>query len=129
MRAREFIQVARQFRASPSTPSAARELVAAAAANHVDGQTLADAELLVSELTTNAVVYAGGPVEVRVHVNGVLRVEVADPDPRPLPEPALPADPETIGGRGLVLVSEISDRWGYDIRGTHKTVWFELDPR
>jgi hypothetical protein len=38
-------------------------------------------------------------------------VEVSDYDPRP-PIPTA-ADPEHDGGRGLLLVAAVSERWGY----------------
>ena len=40
-----------------------------------------------------------------------LLVEVSDHDPRP-PIPTV-ADPEHDGGRGLLLVAAVSERWGY----------------
>ncbi|MEU2660530.1 ATP-binding protein [Streptomyces sp. NPDC007325] len=54
-----------------------------------------------------------------------LRVEVADGVAGALhakvPEPAAE------GGRGLVLVEGVTDRWGVEERGDGKTVWFECD--
>ncbi|MEU5519412.1 ATP-binding protein [Streptomyces sp. NPDC093250] len=86
------------------------------------------AALLVSELVTNALRYATGPVGVRlVRPSGpdeVLRVEVSDPLPDPPHErDALPDDE---GGRGLHLVASASRRWGTRPGGAGKTVWFEL---
>ena len=43
--------------------------------------------------------------------NKHLLVEVSDYDPRP-PIPTV-ADPEHDGGRGLLLVAAVSERWGY----------------
>ena len=84
------------------------------------------AELTVSELVTNAVrassarrarqvqeEAAGLPV-VALRLAGDnkhLLVEVSDYDPRP-PIPTV-ADPEHDGGRGLLLVAAVSERWGY----------------
>jgi hypothetical protein len=85
------------------------------------------AELAVSELVTNAVrastdaqqarqvpgVPTGIPV-VALRLAGDhkhLLVEVSDHDPRP-PIPTV-ADPEHDGGRGLLLVAAVSERWGY----------------
>ncbi|MEU6529550.1 ATP-binding protein [Streptomyces sp. NPDC046928] len=91
---------------------------------------LADvAALLVSELVTNSLRHATGPIGVRLvrpsGEGGVLLVEVSDP----LPDPprARSADDEDEGGRGLQLVARTSRRWGTRPgRGTGKTVWFEL---
>ncbi|CCK30414.1 hypothetical protein BN159_6035 [Streptomyces davaonensis JCM 4913] len=56
-----------------------------------------------------------------------VRVEVADGCAEvPCMEGRLPTDAE--GGRGLVLLSEVADKWGVDRRGGGgggKTVWFE----
>lgn len=85
------------------------------------------AELAVSELVTNAVrastdarkareapgAPTGLPV-VALRLAGdhtYLLVEVSDYDPRP-PIPTV-ADPEHDGGRGLLLVAAVSERWGY----------------
>lgn len=38
-------------------------------------------------------------------------------------------DTTAVTGRGLLLVSAVSDRWGVDPDGEGKTVWFELDLR
>jgi serine/threonine-protein kinase RsbW len=87
------------------------------------------AGLLVSELATNAVRYAGGRFEVAVEYlpdAGRLWVGVTDSGPG---APVLRMPPVTAeGGRGLQLVSTLADRWGMRRRrGTpQKTVWFEL---
>ncbi|MGY0018424.1 ATP-binding protein [Streptomyces sp. cg35] len=90
--------------------------------------------LLVSELVTNSLRYASGPIGVRLcrspgpgGARGALLVEVSDP----LPDPprARAADPDDEGGRGLQLVAGASRRWGTrpgDARTGGKTVWFEL---
>jgi anti-sigma regulatory factor (Ser/Thr protein kinase) len=86
------------------------------------------AVLLVSELVTNSLRHATGPIEVRLvhpsHLPGVLLVEVSDPLPDPPRERAAHTDDES--GRGLTLVARTSRRWGTHCRGTGKTVWFEL---
>ncbi|MDT0307732.1 SpoIIE family protein phosphatase [Streptomyces sp. DSM 44917] len=86
---------------------------------------LADrAELLVSELVTNAVRHARGPVGLRMVHGPTLLVEVTDPDPAPPRERT--AAPEDEGGRGLPLVARESRRWGSRRVPAGKTVWFEL---
>ncbi|SOD61062.1 PAS domain S-box-containing protein [Streptomyces zhaozhouensis] len=82
------------------------------------------AELLVSEVVTNAVRHARGPVEVRVVRGSSLLVEVTDPVADPPRERT--ATPEDEGGRGLSLVSRESRRWGTRRGPAGKTVWFEL---
>ncbi|MEV1063253.1 ATP-binding protein [Streptomyces sp. NPDC050263] len=84
--------------------------------------------LLVSELVTNALRHATGPIGVRLvrpaGMAGVLLVEVSDPLPDPPRERV--ARPEDESGRGLQLVASSSRRWGTRPGDTGKTVWFEL---
>lgn len=92
---------------------------------------LADtAELLVSELVTNAIagtpVAAGGvPGVVSVTVTagvGAVLIEVHDRSPR-LPVPRVCAD-DAEHGRGLPLIANLSTLWGtYPLPGCGKTVW------
>jgi len=75
---------------------------------------------------SNAVLHARTPFEVVVErQNGHLRVVVRDESPEP-PRPQSPAD-DAVGGRGLVLVSKLSSRWGFESCPSGKSVWFELD--
>jgi len=85
------------------------------------------AELLTSELVTNAIVHAQSPLLLRAEVvAGRLRVAVSDEDVRP---PTL-ADRgvEALGGRGLALIDALADAWGVQAREhvPGKTVYFEL---
>ncbi|WP_199813258.1 ATP-binding protein [Streptomyces aureocirculatus] len=89
------------------------------------------AVLLVSELVTNSLRYASGPIGVRLvrppGAGGILLVEVSDPLPDPPRERA--AAPDDEGGRGIQLVARSSRRWGTRPGRTGsagKTVWFEL---
>ncbi|MEV0782334.1 ATP-binding protein [Streptomyces sp. NPDC050423] len=92
------------------------------------------AVLLVSELVTNSMRYASGPIDVRLvrpHLNGDgpaahpgLLVEVSDPLPDPPTERT--AGPDDEGGRGLQLVACSARRWGIRHGKSGKTVWFEL---
>lgn len=90
-------------------------------------QTITDVTvLLVSELVTNSLRYASGPIGVRMYsrAGGALLVEVSDPLPDPPRE--RDAQPDDEGGRGLQLVALASRRWGTRQGGSGKTVWFEL---
>lgn len=88
------------------------------------------AVLLVSELVTNSLRYASGPVGLRLrHVGGPdagggVRVEVSDT--LPVPPRVRTAAPDEEGGRGLQLVASVALRWGTRCGGMGKTVWFEL---
>lgn len=54
-----------------------------------------------------------------------LRVEVSDGVPGALVAKA--GGPLDDGGRGLVLVEAVTDRWGVEERADGKTVWFACD--
>ncbi|WP_143663344.1 ATP-binding protein, partial [Streptomyces bobili] len=81
-----------------------------------------------SELVTNALRHATGPIGVRLvrpaGLPEVLLVEVSDPVSEPPRERA--ARPEDESGRGLQLVASSSRRWGSRPDSPGKTVWFEL---
>ncbi|MFF4048239.1 SpoIIE family protein phosphatase [Streptomyces chartreusis] len=87
---------------------------------------LADtAELLVSELVTNAVRHSHGrPVELRLVRGDTLLCEVDDDD-HDLPT-LLSAGPFDDAGRGLRVVSMLAREWGTSRTSAGKTVWFEL---
>jgi PAS domain S-box-containing protein len=80
--------------------------------------------LLVSELVTNSLRYAHGPIGVRMIRGTSLLVEVSDPLPDPPRQRSASAEDE--GGRGLQLVARSSRRWGTRHGPLGKTVWFEL---
>jgi hypothetical protein len=81
--------------------------------------------LLVTELVANMVMHAPSTSELVIRRHGdVVRVAVADADPRP---PVLRRrSPMAATGRGLALVDALATRWGYDPVGKGKAVWFEL---
>ncbi|MFE2214837.1 ATP-binding protein [Streptomyces canus] len=116
------------FPADPGAVRAARTAVRnRLSAWNLDG--LADvAALLVSELVTNALRHATGPIGVRLvrpdAADGVLLVEVSDPLPDPPRERVAGLEDES--GRGLQLVAHAARRWGTRPGATGKTVWFEL---
>ncbi|MFD6325405.1 ATP-binding protein [Streptomyces sp. NPDC058442] len=91
------------------------------------------AELMATELVSNAVRHTKGPAALRVRWsgNGVLRIGAWDADPSP-PEPPRPFAPELEGedGRGLALVRACADVWGWHplsrFGNRGKYVWCEL---
>lgn len=115
----------------PRLPSSART------ARHLVVQALEDAgrhgavhvgiaELLVSELATNAIRYGGGEdFRLVVRVEGAeLRVAVHDRNPAlPLPRDSAPAEE---GGRGIQLVEALASAWGSEAVDGGKAVWFHL---
>ncbi|MEV7087257.1 ATP-binding protein [Streptomyces sp. NPDC093085] len=97
------------------------------------GEDVAEAgELILSELVTNALrvrVPSDRQVGVRIvrsPVDETVRLEVSDAGTG-RPAVRAPRDDEA-GGRGLLLVEAMSERWGVEARpgGTGKTVWAEL---
>ncbi|MGH9094236.1 MAG: ATP-binding protein [Acidimicrobiales bacterium] len=86
-----------------------------------------EAVLLVSELATNAVVHAHTDYQVDVtRTDGVVRVAVTDGNPTAPEAVEPPVSHDAPGGRGLWLVVRLARRWGYELDGASKTVWFEL---
>jgi anti-sigma regulatory factor (Ser/Thr protein kinase) len=86
------------------------------------------AALLTSELVTNALQHARGPLHLDVAcTRGQLIVSVSDGDPRP-PRPR-ETDARSLGGRGLMLVAKLAEQWGSrPVPGDRKSVWFSLRP-
>lgn len=86
----------------------------------------ADAELVVSELVTNACLHGLPPISVRVVIDDVVRIEVEDAG-RAAPLP-LARNNEAMTGRGLGLVASLAKSWGSrPLPGGGKVVWAELD--
>lgn len=107
---------------STSVP-AARAFVLAALEGTPAAHRSDDVALAATELVTNAVLHGREPIGVTVRVvdNGV-RIEVRDGSAL---SPAFSMlDPTAVTGRGLLLVSAVSDRWGVDPDGEGKVVWF-----
>ncbi len=88
-------------------------------------RTVEIAELLTSELATNAVIHGCTPFDVIVSQDDdALRVAVHDGSNRmPVPPAGKPSDPN---GRGLSMVELLSDHWGTIQNSPGKTVWFDL---
>jgi len=126
-----LVERRRPLEPRPESARVAREMVHEAL-REASRQDLGDvAELLVSELVTNAIVHARTPIEVAIVAgpDGV-RVSVHDDSPyRPTPRHY---GTSATTGRGLELLSLMSDRHGTDIDAVGdpgsvgKTVWFEF---
>ncbi|WBO62297.1 SpoIIE family protein phosphatase [Streptomyces camelliae] len=83
------------------------------------------AELVVSELVTNAIRYGSHPIRLRlIQDAGTLICEVSDTSPTaPHLRRAKIFDE---GGRGLLLVAQLTQRWGSRHTPEGKTIWAEL---
>jgi anti-sigma regulatory factor (Ser/Thr protein kinase) len=116
-------EVSAQFEPKPDAPAAARQMVADAVRDWGQApELLADTQLIVSELATNAIKHARTPfsVTLRREPSG-LNIAVADSSRT---QPILrDADPEALFGRGMHLVADVAERWGVDPAGDGKIVW------
>ncbi|MFJ1749518.1 SpoIIE family protein phosphatase [Streptomyces sp. NPDC088116] len=80
-------------------------------------------ELVVSELFTNAILHAEGPVQLRLIRDRTLICEVSDTSTTaPHLRRARVFDE---GGRGLLLVAQLTQRWGTRQIPTGKAIWAE----
>jgi anti-sigma regulatory factor (Ser/Thr protein kinase) len=107
-----------------TTPGRVRGLVSRTLERWGLAHLVPTAQLLASELVTNAVRTTPRPITVRLLRTDVLLCEVSDDDHRMpvLREPGgLDED-----GRGLYLVSQLAARWGTSRVAGGKTVWFAL---
>src|SRR4051794_36650147 len=103
-------------------PARARRLVADACEG-LPEDLVTRAQLLTSELVTNAVMYGDGELELRVRRSpDQVAVEVLDQS-REEPQ-LLPLDPDRPGGNGLRLVQALAHEWGIAHFPRSKSVWF-----
>ncbi|MFD9034137.1 SpoIIE family protein phosphatase [Streptomyces sp. NPDC059567] len=80
-------------------------------------------ELVVSELVTNAIRYGKGPVKLRLILQSTLTCEVSDASSTaPHLRRARTFDE---GGRGLLLVAQLTERWGARHNREGKVIWAE----
>jgi len=86
------------------------------------------AELLLSELVTNALIHTrNGAVVTVTSAPARLRVEVRDFVTGQEPAPYVPNADDGTHGRGLLLVQSLADSWGVTMQALGKIVWFELE--
>ena len=105
-------------------PATARASVRATCANTLP-HLVEDAELLVSEVVTNAVKHGRAPVRLQIACeHSAVFVAVDDANP------ALPKtrrlDRRRHSGRGLVLLDRLATEWGVRRVAGGKQVWFRL---
>ena len=103
-----------------------RERVAAVLAEWgLSGEPVEPTLLVVTELLSNAIDHAHGPVRLSVERSAeTVHVEVRDATPD---APQLrPPNPARARGRGVHLVDALSLRWGWTAGSTGKVVWAEV---
>ncbi|MCJ1676094.1 SpoIIE family protein phosphatase [Streptomyces sp. APSN-46.1] len=111
--------------AEPTAAARARDLTVTTLTRWGLEEMAFTAELVVSELVTNAYRYGGGPpVILRLIRDRCLICEVSDSSSTaPHLRRARTTDE---GGRGLFLVAQLTERWGTRYTRDGKTVWTEL---
>lgn len=126
-----FAQLELDLRLPPETASAgiARRSIRAALEGSVVDETIADVELLVSELVTNSVLHGPSTRPIEIHMrkdDSGLEGEVVDAgrgfDPGAVRKPPRTAEK----GWGLFLVQRVADRWGVRRRLRRTAVWFRV---
>ena len=106
-------------------PGDARRALRNLCGDHVEEDLLVDAELLVSELVTNAIRHGHGEISLYASVDeDRLLVEVVDKG-FGFEHTLRQREFEQVGGWGLDIVDDLSSRWGVHEGTTH--VWFELE--
>ncbi|MEU6001464.1 ATP-binding protein [Streptomyces sp. NPDC047197] len=128
----------------PRAPRVARMTLRAALSGHGMLELLDVAELLTSEMVTNAYRHTKGPASLRLRSvrDGRLRVGVWDTSPyipAPFDKPPgafgapAPVSTDSDSGRGLFLVRQCADSWGGWPLGDQlfgsagKLLWFEVE--
>ena len=120
----------RRFNGGVTAARCARRAVREELQGALPKRTLADVELIVSELATNSVRHAGCEdadelsMEADVQPDRV-RVRLYDPGTGFEAHQPKPPSSGSAGGYGLVLLDRLSDRWGVQ-RENGFSVWFEV---
>jgi anti-sigma regulatory factor (Ser/Thr protein kinase) len=108
-----------------SVPGARRAVGSLCRSAGLDGAA-DDAELLTSELMTNACRVSEGFITLVASLNddGVL-ITVIDDNPNDI-DPPVPPDADADTGRGLFLIDQLAGSWGISRQRDRKAVWFRL---
>lgn len=116
------LRVQRHLEPSIHAPRLARELAAAACRSWQVPECAVAAEILASELVTNAVRHAATALTLRLTLHrGHLRVSVHDRD-RQMARLQTPSESDD-HGRGLLIVNSVASRWGSEPVEGGKVVW------
>jgi anti-sigma regulatory factor (Ser/Thr protein kinase) len=113
----------------PDAPAICRELVGRACERWGIPRVRRLAELIISELASNAVLHARTPAAVTVRLAGdCLQMAVRDGDPRLVYRPPPGAHGAHHGehGRGLLILEAMADTWGSAPTANGKVVWAQV---
>ncbi|HET9074192.1 MAG TPA: SpoIIE family protein phosphatase [Solirubrobacteraceae bacterium] len=91
----------------------------------IPNRVIQDAVTVVSELATNAITYGRPPIRLRLRASVSELVIEMDDALAALPRKTT-ADVTQVHGRGLRIVSQLSERWNARATGSGKTVWCSL---
>jgi anti-sigma regulatory factor (Ser/Thr protein kinase) len=107
---------------------AATEVGAAQSASDLDHDA---AELVVSELVTNAILHGAPPIDLDVDTDDGhhVRIAVSDGYETPLALAKTPTPEQQVGGRGLAIIDAVANQWGWIPIPGGKQVWCEIDSR
>lgn len=99
--------------------------------DHLEPDIVANAELLVSEIVTNAFQHGAGEITLQLCLEPPgIGVAVTDTSDRLPVVSATPPPPEQSSGRGLLIVDAVASNWGVTPRQPPpgKAVWFDVRP-
>jgi anti-sigma regulatory factor (Ser/Thr protein kinase) len=110
----------------PDAVPQARSVVRAHASS-LPPLVIADAELLTSEVVSNAVMHGAPPLVLDVVADDDhLLVRVSDGSEVVPSLLTVDSDPDSVSGRGLRIVQLVASAWGIETTDRGKTVWFRV---
>lgn len=113
----------------PSSLAEARRLAREAAGGRMDVDQCAKLDLAVTEVVSNAIRHSGSDEPIRLALTGkpnYLCVRVTDHGHGLVPRPGAMAS-EPGAGFGLLLVEQLTGRWGMTRENDKTRIWFEID--
>ena len=116
-------EVSARFSATRDAPRTARHFMTDAWG--YGGSLVRDAQLVVAELASNAVVHARSSFSVAARAEP-FGVRISVHDASSVTPTVRENDPIALSGRGLRLVAAIAADWGVDITADGKVPWAEL---
>lgn len=128
----DVLERAEVFLRVPEAVGGVRKWLRATLAAWDEHDLIDDANVVASELATNAIRHAESPFRVTAtrittEEGRMIRLSFDDlSDGRPALNDA---DHDQLGGRGVHLVAQLAWRWGVDSAGGGKTVWAEFKAR